>query len=475
MLDAFEGALESCFVSFVANTSKLPAHITATYQNGPINLAQYAKIPSGSGKALTYGNYDPNAGLAPGQVAILFLGGNQGSGCPVQPAIPGAQLLGTTRGWSFEIATDQPVVAYQMLPYGGGSAAVTGATLLLPTSAWDKNYVGAEAYKASIAAQTPPTMTIVASEEGTNVTILPKVAITAGNGVPAGTANQPVTYGLSAGEALQISQNGELSGSPIQSDKPIAVFAGHRCLNVPADVSYCDHAEQQIPPVRALGSEYAAVSHRQRSSVPENPLYRIIGAVDGTALTYDPPVNGPAAVNLGDVVEFNSQQPFVVKSQDKDHPFLLVTYMSGSGAVTDGYGDADFVRITAAGQYLKRYVFFTDPTYPETNLVVVRQKGKNGFSDVKLDCAGTLSGWAPVGSSGEYEMVRTDLVRHNFQPQGACDNGRHEMTSDEPFGLWIWGWGTPETDIFTENVSYGYPAGENVVPINDVVVPPVPK
>ena len=81
----------------------------------------------------------------------------------------------------------------------------------------------------------------------------------------------------------------------------------------------------------------------------------------------------------------------------------------------------------------------------------------------------------PVGSSGEYEMVRTDLVRHNFQPQGACDNGRHEMTSDEPFGLWIWGWGTPETDIFTENVSYGYPAGENVVPINDVVVPPVPK
>jgi hypothetical protein len=49
------------------------------------------------------------------------------------------------------------------------------------------------------------------------------------------------------------------------------------------------------------------------------------------------------------------------------------------------------------------------------------------------------------------------------------------MSSTEPFGLWVWGWGTPETSMFTANVSYGYPAGENVAPINQVVVPPVPR
>ena len=56
------------------------------------------------------------------------------------------------------------------------------------------------------------------------------------------------------------------------------------------------------------------------------------------------------------------------------------------------------------------------------------------------------------------------------------------MSSKAPFGLW--GWGTPLTGsgdvgdgsgIFTANVSYGYPAGMNVHPINQVVVAPSPR
>ena len=36
-------------------------------------------------------------------------------------------------------------------------------------------------------------------------------------------------------------------------------------------------------------------------------------------------------------------------------------------------------------------------------------------------------------------------------------------------------WGTPDTTSQTAWVSYGYPGGMNVQPINQVVVPPVPK
>jgi len=34
----------------------------------------------------------------------------------------------------------------------------------------------------------------------------------------------------------------------------------------------------------------------------------------------------------------------------------------------------------------------------------------------------------------------------------------------------VWGWGTPLTTTFTANVSYGYPGGMNVAPINNVVI-----
>lgn len=56
------------------------------------------------------------------------------------------------------------------------------------------------------------------------------------------------------------------------------------------------------------------------------------------------------------------------------------------------------------------------------------------------------------------------------------------MTSALPFGLTVWGWGSPETRANQQikcalgepdnscDVSYGYPAGENVLPINDIVL-----
>ena len=102
-----------------------------------------------------------------------------------------------------------------------------------------------------------------------------------------------------------------------------------------------------------------------------------------------------------------------------------------------------------------------DPTYPETNLVIVREATGGMFQDVTLDCAGVLTGWQPVGA---YEWTRVDLMSHNFQPQGNCSTGRGHIKSPGRFGLWVWGWGTPETTNFTANVSYGYPGGMNVQP-----------
>jgi hypothetical protein len=49
------------------------------------------------------------------------------------------------------------------------------------------------------------------------------------------------------------------------------------------------------------------------------------------------------------------------------------------------------------------------------------------------------------------------------------------IDSENPFGLWIWGWGSSVTEAQTTSVSYGYPGGMNVKPINPVVVPPVPR
>jgi hypothetical protein len=50
------------------------------------------------------------------------------------------------------------------------------------------------------------------------------------------------------------------------------------------------------------------------------------------------------------------------------------------------------------------------------------------------------------------------------------------MTSMTPFGLTVWGWGSAATGLFSSQyVSYAYPAGQSIAPINTVTVPAVPQ
>ena len=108
------------------------------------------------------------------------------------------------------------------------------------------------------------------------------------------------------------------------------------------------------------------------------------------------------------------------------------------GLVPLNLGDEEFVNILPPAQFLTKYVFFTDPTYSTTNLVLTRVKGASGFKDVKVDCLGTVSGWKPIGSSGKYEWVGVDLVRGKVGV-GSCKNGPQVASSEGQFGLMVWG------------------------------------
>lgn len=468
-------AAGSCFAAFLANTGDEPAHIQVEYQGQQLPVESFARIPTGQGNNIVYSPYDANAGLPPGEVAILFLSRGPG-GFPTCPgglaAVPQeTHVADTGRGNAFHISTDYPVAAYQMLPYGGGAVAATSATLLLPVGTWDVNYIAVNAYpKSQAVPQANPIITLVGNEDNTKLTIDPKVAIVGGNGVDPAAANMPHDYFLNRGETIQISQPQELTGSPILGDKPFLLFGGATCLNVPVSAIACDGAHQQIPPVKALGSAYTAIRYRNRGGQEETPPWRLVGAVNGTNLTwFNKPAGAPDSLALGQVAEFTAAGPFAVSSQDDDHPFYLAAYMTG-GQPFNGTGDPEWVNVVPSAQYLRRYVLFTDPTYPETSLVVVRSPDENNnFADVNLGCLGPLTGWMPVGDK---EYTRVNLVTGNFQDVGNCSNGRHEMSSDNPFGVTVWGWGSMASQFNSIYVSYAYPAGASVKAINDVEVLP---
>jgi hypothetical protein len=465
-----------CFAAYVVNGSATAAHLAVEFEGSPLTVEHFTWVPPNSGPVLPLSAFDADAGIPPGGAAVLFLGGASASmtPCPAAAAIPSAAgTTGTAIAHSFHIATDTPVSAFQINPYGGGLASTPGASLLLPTPTWGTNYALANAGPTNMAGD--PSLNIVASVDNTHVTLLPTQAIVGGGTIPAGPAGMPLTFTLNKGENAQLSQPNELTGSVVQADQPVGVFAGHACLQEPVGTNFCDHAEQMLPPISALGSEYVAAPFRPRVA-GDQVFWRLQGVVAGTLLTYSSSIAGaPPSLNAGEVVEISTNQAFTIKSQDSAHPFLLFAKMSGSqwsGLTATGYGDPDFVLTMPVRQFGTAFAFMADATFPENTVVVVRAPNLQGmFSDVTLDCAGALTGWQSVGT---YQWTTADLVRHDFVRQGTCQAGPRKLSSDGPFGAWMWGWGSPETTMTTTNVSYGYPVGMNAQAINSVVVPAMP-
>jgi hypothetical protein len=500
-----------CFAIFVANNWGKAVTIQVTRAGMSYDPTTFGLIPM-AGTPPTSWSPISATGVPPGDVGILFMSQDPTSEndtpltCPITPAVStsgGTAVFTDTAsssglGSAWHVVTDVPVTAYDILPYGGAESYLPSAELLIPTTAWTTNYYGIVPYRGNASAEQGPQWgQVVASQDGTVVKVVPNVTLPAGTGVVSAPAGTVTTYTLNAGQYVQWEDSNEMSGTIISSNNPVGFSGGlgYDCYSsVTSSGGGCDSAHQQIPPISALGHDYVVppFTTRRASQAPESIPYRIVGVVDGTNLTYDPPglsatpgsafAAVPTTLTAGQVVQFETAVAFRVTSQDANHPFYVGQIMPGC-TVTDGsrpgcdptnpdveelgccLGDEEYVNILPPAQYLEKYIFFTDVTYATTNLVFTRVKGSAGFQDVTLDCAGTLTGWQPVGTGGLYEITNVDLIR-GTTPNGSCNNGPHTATSQGPFGLMVWG--------LDEYASYAYPAGGNVAPINTVVIPPVP-
>jgi hypothetical protein len=492
--DARYGA-GACFAAMIANTWDRPVSISAEWGADPLDVSKSIYTVSRVGAAdPVYTRLD--GPLSPGQVAVIFLAQKEVLNDPKDPPCPPGTVPavnvdpihhGTSKTKAFHIKTDTPVAAYSVFPYGGATSMYPTATLLLPVSSWEKNYLAVSTAKfgdSEASSLDRRTLQLVADEDGTTITMLPNTPIGEGEAVTPAPPGEVATWTLDKGQVLQITQQNAPSGSPITSNKPIGMFGGSPCSFLPAGQPYCDVTQQQIAPFSQWGTSYALVPYKSRivglgANSRETVPWSFVGAADGTELTYLPskPPGAPDRLDAGQVVSFMTDALVTVKSQDTKHPFHASVYMTGStsgGGSGSGstLGDPDFVNVVPTDQYLDRYVFFTDFTYPETSLVVVRKKVNGNFLPVKLECAGgngDIAGWKPLdGPDGDYEYAWVQLTS-GFVLQklttGECGYGRHSAQSEGTFGITVWGWG--------KDASYGYAGGMGARPINDAPLPVV--
>tara|TARA_R110002096_G_scaffold44524_2_gene119695 strand:- start:3950 stop:5626 length:1677 start_codon:yes stop_codon:yes gene_type:complete len=478
----YTGIAPPCFATFVTNNWGSATNIAINRDGQDYSATDFGRISDGT---LAESQWEPvpATGLPADDVAVLFLSHDPSSSnggtpltCPITPAISasGGTAAGfgndnatSTTGIAWHIQTDVPVSLYDILPYGGAASFLPSAQLVMPETALGDNFVVS---LPKTSGNGTPWLQVLATEDNTSISISPNIDFPAG-AVPAAASGVTSVFTANAGEYIQwqFGINGNASGSIVSSDQPIAVIGGDSYICYSSQTSTgggCDSAHQVIPPVSAMGMEYVAAPHKSRSAGPESIPYRLTGVVDGTTLTYDPAVPGaPATIGRGEVVDFESTLAFAVTTQDADHPIHLAQMMAGAlvnNPILANQGDEEFVNVLPPAQFLRRYVFFTDPSYPYTSLALTRVANANGeFSDVTIGCIGTVTGWVAADAAGKFEVATVDLVV-NGVGEVDCENGSQTAFSDQPFGITVWG--------LASFASYAYPAGGNARTINDVII-----
>jgi len=300
---------------------------------------------------------------------------------------------------------------------------------------------------------------------------------------------------------------GDLTGTIIQADHAVAVYAGNMCETVPLEtcvngrctyepqykacttnsdcplVMACDHLEQQLFPLKAAGTEYVVTKTWARGIAPD--LVRVVALKDGTTVQFSPPVVQAHMLNKGQLFDFEIKSDIRITA---DKPIMVAQYLEGQDAPgaqhyscvdlfgdrcsggasctcvdpndlyggtgkacqTDkdcsqdaNIGDPAFILAVPVEQYRKKYVFLVPTKYAENYLNIVAMNG----ASVTLDGVGLAANQFTPLSGTNYMVAKRRM-----------QEGSHTIVSDQPMGIVVYGW-----DWY---VSYGYPGGMNIEAIS---------
>ena len=341
---------------------------------------------------------------------------------------------------AYRITSDLPVAAYQFNSIDTVGAASTDASLLFATHSLARRYY-AMSYTARAAGD--GFVAVVGTSASTQVTLYPSTGV---NGATTATLNayDVMLITTSAG-------NTNLTGTRVEADKPVAVFSGNACTNVPYGMSYCDHVEQQIFPRQAIGGYYVVGKLAARTTCDPPDYIRVMADADGTVVTFNPPVAGPWTLNAGQWQETNISQSVEISAT---HPVLVGQFMRSSNASEcTNEGDPAFMLQVPVAQFRNDYVFLTPSTYDTDYVAVTAPPTAN----VVLDGVPLSLSTAIIGASGYSLTTRT------------LPDGPHVIDSDVPIGVMVYAYGGPgPPNTSTQNVSYAYPAGLDLEAINPV-------
>jgi hypothetical protein len=329
-----------------------------------------------------------------------------------------------------EITASQPVSVYVLDYDETASTAFTG----YPTTMLGTNYcVLSRPSHTSVGFSE---FAVVATADDTTVTI------TSTNENLVGFSPPSTNILLQQGETYQIScyySDGDVTGTFVTADKPIGVFAGDSGAEVPdGGTGAANPLVQEQLPVNVWGTNVVAMPFAGRTG---GDLYRVLAYTNttvwitnsfGVGIVTNLAAGTFCETNLDGWVQFQATKPIQVaqfaNGTDFDHnnePFE---------------GDPCEILLPPTGHYLTKSIVVAPPNDGVTgdfttnylNLIVAQLAANSTWVDSSIVAA---TNFIAIGNSGYYGA------------QIPVTNGTHTVTSSQPVGVEVYGWG--EADAYS--------------------------
>ena len=347
------------------------------------------------------------------------------------------QQSGTgVKNTGFQVVSPNPIAGY----FVNRAGFSTDMTYLFDSAALGNNYVvasqgGGFGEGSQVA--------VHATQDNTTITFTPK-------------GGAPINVTLQAGETYKYAGGStNLTGSFVTADKPVAVFGGHECAQVPVGTAYCDTLLEQMIPTSKLSTTYALTASQGAAlAATQSDLVRVIATADNTQVK----VNGVVVATLaaGDVHEFSLANNTGAKVE-ASAPVMVAQYLKGGQGNNT---DPAMALVPGSDTWLSSYRLAT-PSGTQDFAIDYASLVINTTDLVSL-----LLNGASVDTSSFTLIAGTPYSRGNV----TLPNGLFTLTASNPF-LVMLGGGSNADSYFTFGGSTFAPGISDTPPPNGVPEP----
>jgi hypothetical protein len=374
------------------------------------------------------------------------------------PASPGNVTIvslpnSSAQGWAPNTVDNNCVHAFapdEFVCYMINRAGYTSdAALALPIDTMNTDYIVMDYNGAYGGGE----FTVYAGFNSTTVTITPKNAVV---GRPAGV---PFTVTLDRGEGYHAKSSassgtaGSLTGTIIESDRPVGLVNGNKCTNIPLGYGACDHIFEVAQPVQTWGDEVLVTNLPNRAG----SIYRVLASEDNTAVTLD---GAPLSLlNKGDFHETAALAGGHVFQGDK--PIYVGQFMPGQSYPGSTLGDPAQGNMVPSDQYLPGYTFSTvgGGQFVENYVSIIADNADVGT--LMLD--GT-----PVAAASFTPIAGTSFSSAIIR----LSSGTHTTASVNGHGITVEGYNSYDSYIYPGGARFQFinPKGDANPPICQVTI-----